>query len=854
MSRSLAERIGDLARAVLGAYPGAWMVWCDPRGDWAPLLERAAAGEGGPPFALATVTQSTGAEAGSPLERRLLQERLDRGESFVLLVRAAPDRLGWLWAQALGAERTYARSLRDQALEWGWRPQSLTIGDDELAAIARQNIDQDPVEWGGGGLKPDRALLVRVLAGVGMARDYETLVLTATVDATGLPALDADALAALDGRADRVSAGNGEDDGDRDEEARRRCEGALSLWRTRALARLLVTQAYEKAPGTVGEAHELLIAAEKRHGALALLDDWDDSVNLRKRLAAAVTEADGMTGLGSLPPGAPLGAAPLLSRAAEGAALAAWRRSLTTITGVDLLVALAARCDDLRRHADGFWGEDHDGLAAIPWAEAARLADATRLLLDASPAEPWPTPAHAISWYVEGGWHVDRAGDELLRELTAPSTDLVALLPALRDAYRNRWEDLLIRWSDVWSAAGCPTGDLPSAGAWLKEALKTKEPTAVVVIDALRYDLGATIAERVNAREGATRATVSRARAPLPSVTALGMGMALPLDEGTLDAELVAGSWALRRKGEEHDLSTAVGRRAWWAVHGGVGPEGHVALTATVEGAVPSPSASLAHLVVHDDALDQLGHDDELETLGAEPVLGRYVRAVEALHQAGWRRILMVTDHGYIHWSGTAERQVAPPAPAPLYTTRRALAYPAETELPMPRGLSPRGRYAVALSSGAACFKTYGGLGYFHGGASLQEWVIPCVRVEWPARAVPVGVTLAPLAQILNVNRVRVTLTVTKPSLLAEHALARRVDVVVRTVPAGAILFRSVVFTLTPDKESATVILAPTTATAPRRTPVAIEVRDALDEAVIASGESVLMVDKDEWTDPDGGW
>ncbi|HSH83351.1 MAG TPA: protein kinase, partial [Herpetosiphonaceae bacterium] len=40
--QSLQKRIDTLVRSVLGSYEGAWMVWCDPRGDWTPLLRRVA--------------------------------------------------------------------------------------------------------------------------------------------------------------------------------------------------------------------------------------------------------------------------------------------------------------------------------------------------------------------------------------------------------------------------------------------------------------------------------------------------------------------------------------------------------------------------------------------------------------------------------------------------------------------------------------------------------------------------------------------------------------------------------------------------------------------------------------------
>ena len=152
MTLSLQARIHGLVRQVLGSYEGAWLVWCDPRGDWLPLLKQAASNSALGGFTLVEAGEATAKQVGSPTLRRDLQARLDARESFVLYVPALPDNLGWLWAQALQAERIYSRSLREALVEWGWKPHSLTIGDDELALLARQHVDQDPVDWGGGGL------------------------------------------------------------------------------------------------------------------------------------------------------------------------------------------------------------------------------------------------------------------------------------------------------------------------------------------------------------------------------------------------------------------------------------------------------------------------------------------------------------------------------------------------------------------------------------------------------------------------------------------------------------------------------------------------------------------------------
>src|SRR5690348_2942512 len=130
--KTLQQHMSRLVHDILDRYLGSWMVWCDPHGDWGPLLQRVAEGDGSQGFTLVSVTELTAGEIGGPTSRRALQERMDAKESFVLHVTTTSDNLGWLWAQALLSECIYDLSLREQLLTWGWRPQSVKTGDDEV--------------------------------------------------------------------------------------------------------------------------------------------------------------------------------------------------------------------------------------------------------------------------------------------------------------------------------------------------------------------------------------------------------------------------------------------------------------------------------------------------------------------------------------------------------------------------------------------------------------------------------------------------------------------------------------------------------------------------------------------------
>src|ERR1035437_11100607 len=116
MSSSLRTRLHSLVRGVLDQYDGTWLIWCDPSGVWTSLLRRVADDSRMDGFTLLEITESTGDQAGSLRERCLLQERLDQGQSLVVVVHASGSALGWMWAQALRAEQIYDRPLRDQLL------------------------------------------------------------------------------------------------------------------------------------------------------------------------------------------------------------------------------------------------------------------------------------------------------------------------------------------------------------------------------------------------------------------------------------------------------------------------------------------------------------------------------------------------------------------------------------------------------------------------------------------------------------------------------------------------------------------------------------------------------------------
>lgn len=142
--------------------------------------------------------------------------------------------------------------------------------------------------------------------------------------------------------------------------------------------------------------------------------------------------------------------------------------------------------------------------------------------------------------------------------------------------------------------------------------------------------------------------------------------------------------------------------------------------------------------------LDKLGHSEgaKLAARIDEQVMLLRER-VESLLDAGWREVRVVTDHGWLWLPGEL-----PKVHLPKYLTESrwarcaAVKGASSVETPtVPWHWNPEERIAVA--PGIACFGT--GYAYAHGGVSLQECLIPVIRVTGGKvpQSVAAAITLA---------------------------------------------------------------------------------------------------------------
>ncbi len=125
---------------------------------------------------------------------------------------------------------------------------------------------------------------------------------------------------------------------------------------------------------------------------------------------------------------------------------------------------------------------------------------------------------------------------------------------------------------------------------------------------------------------------------------------------------------------------------------------------------------------------DKLGHSLEDELAGQiEEEIENLLERIEVLFKSGWREICVLTDHGWLWLPGGL-----PKVDLPKYLTRsrwaRCASIKGESRVKVPTvcwywNVNER----VAVAPSIACFSA--GNKYAHGGLSLQESLVPIIRV-----------------------------------------------------------------------------------------------------------------------------
>ncbi len=376
----------------------------------------------------------------------------------------------------------------------------------------------------------------------------------------------------------------------------------------------------------------------------------------------------------------------------------------------DRIVALDAEHKERRGWV---WAQLGESPYAIALEPLGKLARAAKVPLGGTSAETMAAD------YAAQGWQCDRAAIDALCRLRQGGES--ALVTKVVRALYEPWLDRSARrFQELMTAPGVDPHKLTAS-------VSAERDACVLFADGLRFDVGAILQERLETR--GFRVRMSHRIAPVPTVTATAKPVASPAHSacsGKADAEDFAP--VITTSGQPATASRL--RDA-------------MARTGTV--ILDDDQASMA---VSSDGggwtetgkLDTLGHSlNALLVRQIDPEVDALVDRISALLTAGWSRVRVVTDHGWLLLPGGLPKvELSPHLVATKWSRCAAVKGGSTPDIPTyPWYWNPILRIASPPGIGAFVANTE----YAHGGISLQECVVPELVVERGEAAVAATIT-----------------------------------------------------------------------------------------------------------------
>lgn len=389
-----------------------------------------------------------------------------------------------------------------------------------------------------------------------------------------------------------------------------------------------------------------------------------------------------------------------------------------------------------------------------PLAQA--LEHLARLAALSTAAPIGATPVELAASYQQSGWCVDEAATQAMGAVQSKA-DTDAVGAAVRAVYLPWLEEAAKRLQNAVKKVG----GMPSLQA-ASEASAAELSTCTVFVDGLRYD----VAQRLRAKLNGLGSTTLTARwTSMPSVTASGKAWCSPV------AQLVSGTaedleFEPRVTADCKPLSGYNFRKL--LTENGVQPlDKH-------ETGDPSGRAW-----TESGDLDHYGHEHGIRLArDLDAQLAAVVERVQELRDAGWRRVRIVTDHGWLLVPGGLPKTELPKHQAETRWGRCAVLKDTAYGTPLTFGWDWCKDVQVAYAPGVSSF--IAGADYAHGGLSLQECLVPVLDlvVAAPEAAVQVtikAVTWKGLRCMVEVDSTSAGLTLdvrTKPALASSSLVA----------------------------------------------------------------------------------
>lgn len=370
--------------------------------------------------------------------------------------------------------------------------------------------------------------------------------------------------------------------------------------------------------------------------------------------------------------------------------------------------------------------------------EAIRLAAELGAVADDIEVALAKPPKDVDGWVEQyaASWHsIDRAQRHLEAWLPKLDDDPdERALAAVRGKYDSVLAALATGFATALAAAGWSTGhQLRQTDIYDDVVRSTPGRVAYFIVDAMRYEMGAELVERL---ETHGEVTIRPAMGVLPSITTIGMAALMPGASSSHDVVDVKGKLVAVVEGAE--LADLRARKRYLAarVPSSVDLELGEVHTLSRNG-LRAKLGDAELVVVRSQEIDFFG-ESRFQARGVmDTVIENLARAVRKLAAVGVSNAVITADHGHIYASADRDESMRldPPGGHTVDLHRRCWigrggATPAACVRVPARALGNDTDLDLVFPVGAGVFRAGGDLAFHHGGPSPQEMIIPVVTVR----------------------------------------------------------------------------------------------------------------------------
>lgn len=308
----------------------------------------------------------------------------------------------------------------------------------------------------------------------------------------------------------------------------------------------------------------------------------------------------------------------------------------------------------------------------------------------------------------------------------------------VENIYTNEYlNPICVAWNMAYRACDPLALSIPQQRRFYNRYLngKNKAKTAVFISDALRYEVGVELMDRFSSDPNCAAVKMDAMLSVLPSITRTGMAALLPHKELSLDVGkvLVDGRpTALTMQREAVLQATDSGARC--CLFEDLDRMGYAELNEAFKG--------VSTIYIYHNQIDARGDkaltEHEVYEACAEAINELFSLAIRIAKNKLVSHFIFTADHGFIYKRDKLNEsdKISADDPVANMSGRRYIvsAGPVDADgvvsYPITAVLGVKADISVSVPLGADVFKTQGGCCYTHGGASLQEMLIPVIEMN----------------------------------------------------------------------------------------------------------------------------